>query len=328
MSVRMIPLEGLFNKMRRLVRDLSRRFGKEIDFSVYGQDTEMDRNVIEEIADPLMHIIRNSIDHGIESVVRRREVGKADTGGLELGAKYEGNEIWISVTDDGAGLDREKILAKARERGLVKNETEGMKDEEVWQLIFEPGFSTAEQVSEVSGRGVGMDVVKKNVEKLRGKVDVDTDPGKGTTIVLKIPLTLAIIDGITAQVSNILYALPLSDILEFHKATENQITRTSATRQVLRLRDEIIPVVNLHTFFGGTNGTSSITGGILIITQRNGKKAALLVDEIVGYQQIVVKALPDYLGAMRAMSGCSILGNGEVSLIIDVGSVLKEEFDA
>ena len=169
---------------------------------------------------------------------------------------------------------------------------------------------------------------KKNVEKLRGKVDVDTDPGKGTTIVLKIPLTLAIIDGITAQVSNILYALPLSDILEFHKATENQITRTSATRQVLRLRDEIIPVVNLHTFFGGTNGTSSITGGILIITQRNGKKAALLVDEIVGYQQIVVKALPDYLGAMRAMSGCSILGNGEVSLIIDVGSVLKEEFDA
>ena len=324
MSVRMIPLEGLFNKMRRLVRDLSRKFSKDINLKVRGQETEMDRNVIEEIADPLMHIIRNAIDHGVEGAESRKAAGKGPSGTISLGAKYEGNEIWIIVKDDGRGLDREKILKKAEERQLLKGESDALTDEDIWQLLFEPGFSTAEKVSEISGRGVGMDVVKRNVEKLRGKIDISTVPGQGTEIILKIPLTLAIIDGITAQVGNILYAVPLGDILEFHKAKPEQITNTDANREVLTLRDKLIPVVKLHEFFETASEKTETGDGILIVTRRNGRQAALLVDEIIGYHQIVVKALPEYMGEMRAISGCSILGNGEVSLIIDTGSLLKE----
>ncbi|MAG14051.1 MAG: chemotaxis protein CheA [Spirochaetales bacterium] len=325
MSVRMIPLEGLFNKMRRLVRDLSKRFGKKINFSIYGQDTEMDRNVIEEISDPLVHIIRNAIDHGIEDEKIRSDSGKNGTGTLELGAKYEGNEIWITVKDDGAGLSREKILNKALDRNLISGNEE-LRDEEVWDLILEPGFSTAAKVSEISGRGVGMDVVKKNIEKLRGKIDIRSREGEGTEIILKIPLTLAIIEGITVRVGEFLYAMPLGDILEFHKADRSQITKADADREVLSLRDEILPVIKMHEFFNGENGVDA-TDGILIVVQANGRKATMLVDEIAGYQQIVVKGLPEYLGRMRAISGCSILGDGQVSLIIDVGSILKESLN-
>jgi two-component system, chemotaxis family, sensor kinase CheA len=327
MTVRMIPLEGLFNKMKRLVRDLSRRFDKEISFEVSGQETEMDRNVIEEIADPLMHIIRNAIDHGVEDAESRSAKGKELQGTIGLSAKYEGNEIWISIKDDGKGLDRERILKKAEEQDLLKTDAETMTDEEVWQLVFEAGFSTAETVSEISGRGVGMDVVKRNVEKLRGKIDIESETGNGTEIILKIPLTLAIIDGITAKVGNVLYAIPLGDILEFHKTEQGQITKTDASREVLNLRENIIPIIKLYSFFGTTSEKTETLDGILIVTQRHGRKAALLVDEIIGYHQIVVKALPDYLARMRAISGCSILGDGEVSLIIDVGSLLSEELE-
>ena len=328
MTVRMIPLEAMFNKMRRLVRDLSKRFSKTVNLEVSGQETEMDRNVIEEIADPLMHIIRNAIDHGIEDPEERKKAGKSEVGSLKLGARYEGNEIWISVADDGSGLDRERILAKAGQSGLLRAETtESLTDAEVWQLVFEPGFSTAEQVSEISGRGVGMDVVKRNIEKLRGKIDIESKPSEGCEITLKIPLTLAIIDGITAGVGDVLYAIPLGDILEFHKASEAQVTRTNGHREVLKLREDIIPIVKLHLFFGTPTDRSGVTDGILIITHQRGMKAALLVDEVVGYQQIVVKALPDYLGSMRAISGCAILGNGEVSLIIDVGELSRVEFE-
>ena len=327
MTVRMIPLEGLFNKMKRLVRDLTKKFDKKINLVVSGQETEMDRNVMEEIADPLMHIIRNSIDHGVESQDARSAAGKDPAGTIQLKAKYEGNEIWITVKDDGNGLNREKILAKAKERGLLKTDENTIPDEEVWQLIFEAGFSTAAQVSEVSGRGVGMDVVKRNVEKLRGTIGITSETGMGTDFTLKIPLTLAIIDGITVKVGNVLYAIPLNDILEFVKAEKEQIVRTDKNRVVLKLRDGIIPVVELHDFFGSKGEKTEITEGILIVTYRNDKKATLLVDEIVGYHQIVVKSLPASLGSMRAISGCSILSNGEVSLIIDVGSLMLEEFE-
>ncbi len=327
MTVRMIPLEGLFNKIRRLVRDLSRKFDKPVDFKISGQDTEMDRNVIEEISDPLVHIIRNSIDHGIEDAEDRQRQGKDPVGHVSLSAKYEGKEIWITIKDDGAGLNREKILSKAEERGLLKGNAETLKDDEIWKLIFEPGFSTAEKVSEVSGRGVGMDVVKRNIEKLRGKIDILSNKGEGTGIILKIPLTLAIIDGITATVGNILFAFPLSDILEFHKADISRITNTDSTREVLRLRDEIIPVIKLYEFFGTKTKKTGTTEGILIIIHANGKKAGVLVDNIVGYQQIVVKGLPGYMSGMRAVSGCSIIGNGEVGLIIDTGALLRQEIN-
>ncbi len=325
MTVRMIPLEGLFNKMRRLVRDLSRKFEKKINFVVSGQETEMDRNVIEEVADPLVHIIRNAIDHGIED--REARAGKNKVGSVFLDAKYEGNEIWITVKDDGAGLDKERILAKAVERELIKADSETLPDEELWKLILEPGFSTAEKVSEISGRGVGMDVVKRNIEKLRGKIGINSSRGQGTEIILKIPLTLAILDGITARVGNMLFAFPISEIIEFHKASEDQITKTETNSEVLKLREDIIPVVQLYKFLNVKANKEKIVDGILIISQSNNRKAGLLVDEVVGYQQIVVKALPRYLGDLKAISGCSIMGNGDVSLILDIGALLKEVFN-
>jgi len=210
---------------------------------------------------------------------------------------------------------------------LLKTDTEDMENDELWQLIFEPGFSTAKKVSDVSGRGVGMDVVKRNIEKIRGKIDIKSATGQGTEIILKIPLTLAIIDGVTVRVGNVLYALPLDDILEFHKATQKEITRTDTQQEVLLLREELIPVVKLYNFFNSETEKPEATDGIMCITQSNGRKMGLLVDEIVGYQQIVVKALPEFLGYMRAISGCSILGSGEVSLIIDAGALLKMELE-
>jgi two-component system chemotaxis sensor kinase CheA len=327
MTVRMIPLEGLFNKMRRLVRDLSKKFDKNVLMEVSGQETEMDRNVIEQISDPLVHVMRNSIDHGIEDGATRVAAGKPKEGRLQLNAKYEGNEIWITIKDDGKGLSREKILAKAEERGMLKGDEENRPDEDIWKMIFEPGFSTAAQVSDVSGRGVGMDVVRRNIEKLKGKISVTSKTGEGTEIILKIPLTLAIMDGISVKVGNCNYAMALGDILEFHKATEGQVVNTDGRHSVLKLRDELMPIIKLHEFYEIDTKKKEVTDGILIITNSNNRKAAVLVDDIIGYQQIVVKSLPGYIGSIRAVSGCSIMGDGEVSLIIDMGSLLKEELD-
>ncbi len=327
MSMRMIPLDGIFNKMKRLVRDLSRKFNKEINFTISGQETEMDRNVIEKISDPLIHIIRNALDHGIEDTETRLKRNKTKIGNLHLGAKYEGNEIWITVKDDGAGLDREKIISKAKERGLLQSSEEKLSDEEVWQLIFEPGFSTAEKVSEISGRGVGMDVVRRNIEELKGKIEIKSSFGEGTEIILKIPLTLAIFDGIILKTGNTIFALTLDDILEFHKASKEQITKTDSNREVFKLRDKIIPIIKLREFFKLNNGKINTSEGLLIIVKANNRIAALLVDEIIGYQQIVIKALPRYVSNIKAISGCSLLGNGEVSLIIDTGALLKYELN-
>jgi two-component system, chemotaxis family, sensor kinase CheA len=324
MTLRMIPLEGMFNKMRRLVRDLAKRFGKTINLKVTGQDTEMDRSVIEEISDPMVHIIRNAIDHGIEDEKARIADGKPGAGNISLSAKYEGNEIWITVHDDGAGLNRKLILNKAKTKDLLKTDPDSMTDEEVWQLVFEPGFSTAETVSDISGRGVGMDVVRQNIEKLRGKIDIVSVTGKSSDIIMKIPLTVAILDGITVRVGNALYAFPIGDILEFYKPMARNISKTDSRREVIKLREEILPIIKLNDFFGLASGARTIKDGIVLITQANGRKAGLLVDEILGNYQIVVKALPDYLGATKIVSGCSILGNGEVALIIDVAVLLKE----
>ena len=324
MSVRMIPLEGLFSKMRRLVRDLSRKFDKRVNLVVTGEETEMDRNVIEEISDPLVHIIRNSIDHGIEDKKTRKSRGKDETGLISLDARYEGNEIWITVNDDGGGLSRDKILRTARERGILKEESQDLSDSEIWQLIFEPGFSTAEKVSEISGRGGGMDVVKKNLEKLRGKIDVSSVIEKGTKIILKIPLTLAIIDAVTVRVGKMLYSIPISDILEFHKAKTSEITCTDSYTEVLNLRKELIPIIKLFTYFRIEQDRTEKDAGIHIIVHNLERKAAVLVDEILGYRQIVIKALPEYLSSMKSTSGCTVLGDGRVSLILDVGSLLQE----
>lgn len=324
MAIRMIPLEGLFNKMRRLVRDLSRKFEKEVNFNISGQDTEMDRNVMEEISDPLVHIIRNAIDHGIETKEKREAAGKDPTGNIWLNARYEGNEIWITVKDDGQGLNRKKILSKAVSHGIVEGDVAAsMPDKEVWPLIFEPGFSTADQVSEISGRGVGMDVVKRNIEKLRGKVDISTESGKGSEIVMRIPLTLAIIDGITVTVGNMMYTIPISDIISFHKVEAGQLTTTQKEGEVLNLRGEILPIIKLHRVFRIETDKKEVSDGIVIIVLSDGKQAAVLVDEIIGNKQVVIKALPEEMGDMEGVSGCTIMGNGEVSLIIDTNTLLQ-----
>ncbi len=324
MSVRMIPLEGMFNKVRRVVRDLSRRIERPITLTDSGGDTEMDRNVIEALSDPLVHIIRNAVDHGIEPPEGRKAAGKAAEGHIDLSARYEGSEIWISVRDDGRGLDRDKIVARAVEKGLATDsEAQSLSDSAVWQFIFHPGFSTAEQVSDVSGRGVGMDVVRRNIEQLRGKIDVLTTPGTGTEIVLKIPLTLAIIDGVITRVGNILYAIPLIDIREFHQVLPGQIVASTSAGEVLRLRENVIPIVRLREFFKRLQVEDHQGKSVFVVVQSGIERAALLVDEIVGYHQIVVKSLPEYMGHMNGLSGCSVLGNGDVSLIIDTNAIVK-----
>ncbi len=323
MMIRMIPLEGLFHKMTRLIRDLSRKFDKPVEFRSSGQETEMDKNVIEQVSDPLVHILRNAIDHGLESPAKRSAAGKPPTGTIYLDAKYEGSEIWISVRDDGAGLDRERILMKAVERGLVKGDPSAVTDDEAWKLIFEPGFSTADVVTEVSGRGVGMDVVKKNLERIRGRVDIKTEKGKGTDFILKIPLTMAIIDGITLRSGQNHYSIPLGDILEFFKATPAQITVTEHGEEAVNLRGAILPLIKLGEVFSIPGAALDPAQGIIIVVQSAGRKACLLIDEVVGNQQIVVKSLSEYLGKVEGVSGCSILGDGTVSFIIDTGRLMS-----
>ena len=324
MMIRMIPLEGLFHKMTRLVRDLSRKFDKPVEFLSTGQDTEMDKNVIEQISDPLVHIIRNAIDHGLESPEQRAASGKIATGTIHLDARYEGSEIWISVKDDGAGLDRERILAKAVERRMIKPEgAGGIPDKEVWALIFEPGFSTADKVTEVSGRGVGMDVVKKNLERIRGKVDIRTAQGEGTEFILKIPLTMAIIEGITVRAGGNFYSIPLGDILEFFKVAPSQLTVAERGEMAVALRGSVMPLVKLGEVFNIKNAILDPTQGIIIVVHSGGHTACILIDEVVGNQQIVVKSLSEYLGKVEGISGCSILGDGTVSFIIDTGKLLS-----
>ncbi len=325
MAIRMIPLDGLFNKMRRLIRDLSKKFDKEITFLISGEETEMDRNVIDQISDPLVHIIRNAIDHGIEKADKRKQNGKDPAGTIKLNAKYEGNEIWISIIDDGGGLNRDRISEIAVERNLLTSDQVLTKpDAEIWPLIFEPGFSTNEVVSEISGRGVGMDVVKKNIEKLRGKVEIISETNKGTTFILQIPLTLAILDGILFRSGEMLCSIPTTDIIEFHKPEKHQITTTRTNQQVLKLRDEIIPLVKLSDFYELSSGIREYTEGILIIATAYEKTIAILVDEIIGNRQFVIKALPEYLNEVKAVSGYSILGGGDVCLVIDTGAFINQ----
>lgn len=322
LSIRMIPLEATFGKMRRLVRDLGRRFEKDVAIEISGEDTEMDKNVIEEISDPLVHIIRNAIDHGIESADQRAAAGKPHRGTIWLSAKHEGNEIWITIKDDGRGLSRDRIMAKAVDRGLVSDGDADLTDEQVYQFIFEPAFSTADQVSEISGRGVGMDVVRQNIEKLRGKIDLKSEPGAGTTFILRIPLTLAILDGVTFSIAGTHYSIPTTDLVTFQGYDTDRITSTSAQHHGFRLRDEVIPIIQYEY------RDDVPEHGVIIVLQSNGHRAALVVDEIVGYRQFVVRSVPSYIKGMRAVSGCSIQGDGSISFIIDVAELMTEELES
>ena len=322
MSIRMVPVEGLFTKMTRVVRDLCHKSNKKIDLNITGSDTEMDKNVIEELSDPLVHMLRNAIDHGIETAENRIAAGKHEEGKITLSAHYEGNEIWIVVEDDGGGLNREKILARAAEKGMLTREPEKMTDNEVWQFIMEPGFSTADKVTDISGRGVGMDVVKKNIEKLRGRLEIYSSFGRGTRFIIRIPLTLAIIDGMVVQVGENKYAVPISEIVQSMKIQQEQIVHTEEMTEVIRVREEMIPIVRLHSAFKINTEMTGLTDGIIVIVQCNGKKYGLFVDHIIGSQQIVVKSMPEFMGRVNGVMGCSIMARGEIGLILDVNGLV------
>lgn len=323
MSVRMMPLEGLFNKMKRLVRDVSLKMDKKVNFEVSGQETEMDKNVIDEIADPLVHILRNAIDHGIESPSARKQKGKHEIGNISLKARYEGNEILIIVKDDGAGINRDKVLKKAIEKGIVTTAPEKMSDKDVYMLVFEPGFSTADKVTDISGRGVGMDVVKKNLEKLHGSVDVTSTLERGSTFTLRIPLTLAIMEAMVIRVGNARYALPLLAVTESFRTNLKNITSTMDGLEVVKIREEVLPVIRLHELFKKQPDSKDLDKGILIIIESREKQVALFADEIVGQQQAVIKGLSDYIGKVPGITGCMILGDGGIGLILDIESLIE-----
>jgi two-component system chemotaxis sensor kinase CheA len=321
MSIRMMPMDYVFSRFPRMVRDLASKLGKRIEFVTHGAATELDKGLIERIVDPLTHLVRNSIDHGIEMPDIRRAAGKSETGKLSLSAGHQGGNIVIEVTDDGGGLNREKILAKAVSQGLPVSDN--MADSDVWQLIFAPGFSTAEAVTDVSGRGVGMDVVKRNITAMGGVVDIRSAKGFGTTISISLPLTLAILDGMSIRVGEEIYILPLGYVVESLQPAPVDVKEISGQGRVVKVRGDYLPLIPLYQMFGIDPRFTDPSQGIVVILESEGKKAALFIDELVGQQQVVVKNLESNYRKVAGISGATILGDGGVSLIIDVAALLR-----
>ncbi|MFP4217093.1 MAG: chemotaxis protein CheW [Phycisphaerae bacterium] len=324
MSLRMVPLKATFQKMARLVRDVSRKAGKQVQFVTEGEDTEIDRTMVETLGDPLIHMMRNSCDHGVETAEDRVAAGKDPTGTVTLRAYHAAGNVVIEIADDGKGLDREKILAKAVERGLVDaNKAKDLPDNEVFGMIFQPGFSTADQVTDVSGRGVGMDVVRKNIESVRGRIEVSSKQGRGTTVTLRLPLTMAIADAMLLRVGEQRYLLPTITIEQSFRPEPGMVTTVTGQGEQVLLRGELLPVFRLNELFDIPESCSDPTEGLLIIIEGEGRRCALMVDEILGQQQVVIKSLGQALGTIAGVSGGAILGDGQVGLILDSTGILK-----
>lgn len=319
MSIRMMPMEYVFSRFPRLVRDLASKLDKQVELTLLGSSTELDKSLIERIIDPLTHLVRNSLDHGIESPEKRRAVGKSESGNLILSAEHQGGNICIEVTDDGAGLNRERILAKALSQGLAVHEN--MSDEEIGMLIFAPGFSTAEQVTDVSGRGVGMDVVKRNIQEMGGHVEIQSKAGAGTTIRILLPLTLAILDGMSVKVSDEVFILPLNAVMESLQPQEQDLHPLAGGERVLEVRGEYLPLVELWKVFDVQGAKTEATQGIVVILQSAGRRFALLVDQLIGQHQVVVKNLESNYRKVPGISAATILGDGSVALIVDVSAL-------
>ena len=319
MSIRMMPMEYVFSRFPRLVRDLASKLGKEVELTLLGSSTELDKSLIERIIDPLTHLVRNSLDHGIESPEKRLLAGKHASGNLTLSAEHQGGNICIEVSDDGAGLNRERILAKALSSGLPVSES--MSDEEVGMLIFAPGFSTAEQVTDVSGRGVGMDVVKRNIQEMGGHVEISSKQGKGTTIRILLPLTLAILDGMSVRVAEEVFILPLNAVMESLQPLAADLHPLAGGERVLEVRGEYLPLVELWNVFDVQGAKTEATQGIVVILQSAGKRYALLVDQLIGQHQVVVKNLESNYRKVPGISAATILGDGSVALIVDVSAL-------
>ncbi len=319
MSIRMMPMEYVFSRFPRLVRDLAGKLGKQVELTLQGSSTELDKSLIERIIDPLTHLVRNSLDHGIESPEKREAAGKSPVGNLILAAEHQGGNICIEVTDDGAGLNRERILAKAMSQGMAVSEN--MTDEEVGMLIFAPGFSTAEQVTDVSGRGVGMDVVKRNIQEMGGHVEIQSKQGAGTTIRILLPLTLAILDGMSVKVNNEVFILPLNAVMESLQPLEDDLHPLAGGERVLEVRGEYLPLVELWKVFNVQGAKTEATQGIVVILQSAGRRYALLVDQLIGQHQVVVKNLESNYRKVPGISAATILGDGSVALIVDISAL-------
>lgn len=321
MSIRMMPMDYVFSRFPRMVRDLANKLGKKVEFVTYGASTELDKGLIERIVDPLTHLVRNSIDHGIEMPAVRLGSGKSEVGKLSLSAVHQGGNIVIEVCDDGGGLHRDKILSKAKQNGLPVSDS--MSDSDVWQLIFAPGFSTAEVVTDVSGRGVGMDVVKRNITQMGGVVDIRSAKGFGTTITISLPLTLAILDGMSIKVGEEIYILPLGFVVESLQPQAEDIKEIKGKGRVIKIRHEYLPLIPLFETFNINPKHTDPSDGITVIVEVDGKKAALFVDDLVGQQQVVVKNIESNYRKIPGISGATILGDGGVSFILDVAAILR-----
>ncbi len=321
MSIRMVPLSATFNKMHRIARDMCKKLEKDVQLEIIGEETEVDKNIIERISDPLMHLVRNSIDHGIESTKERLEKGKTKGGTITLEAKNAGSDVLIIVKDDGKGLNKEKILKKAKENGILVKKEEEMTDKEIYNLILLPGFSTKDQVTEFSGRGVGMDVVTKNIEAVGGTLNVDSVEEKGTIITMKIPLTLAIIDGMNIKVGNSRYTIPTISIKESFRPKDSDIFTDPDGNEMIMVRGECHAVRRLHEIYNVQTEVTRFSEGIIIIVEQDEKTVCVFADELLGQQQVVVKALPKYIQKfkeVKGLAGCTLLGDGNISLILDV----------
>jgi len=321
MSIRMIPMSTVFSRFPRMLRDLAAKLGKKVEFVTQGEATELDKGLVEKITDPLTHLVRNSCDHGIESPAERLANGKSEHGTITLAASHQGGSILIEVRDDGKGLSREKLIKKARERGI--DAPDSMTDAEVWNLIFAPGFSTAEVVTDVSGRGVGMDVVKKNIASLGGSVEIDSAEGYGMSVKVRLPLTLAIMDGMSVGVGEEVYILPLSSVIESFQVQPGIIKTMGGSGRVIEVRDEYMPVLDLEQVFEVPRYDFEHAGGIVVVAEAEGGRVAMLVDELLGQQQVVVKNLEANYRRVNDISGATIMGDGRVALILDVGSLVR-----
>lgn len=325
MSIRMVPLSTTFQKMNRIVRDMCKKLGKDVELEIIGEETEVDKNIIEHISDPLMHLIRNSIDHGIETIEERKNKSKGEKGKITLEAKNSGGDVLISVSDDGRGLSRSKILEKARGNGLIARPENELSDKEVFNFVLLPGFSTKSNITEFSGRGVGMDVVAKNIETVGGSVSIESLENIGTSITLKIPLTLAIIDGMNIKVGNSRYTIPTISIKESFRPKRTDIIQDPDGNEMIMVRGHCYPVLSLQKFFSVKTGITEITDGIIIMVEQNTRSICLFADELLGQQQVVVKALPNYISnhkKIKGLGGCTLLGDGNISLILDISELL------
>jgi two-component system chemotaxis sensor kinase CheA len=321
MSMRMVPLRATFQKLTRVVRDTASKADKIVQFVTEGDDVEIDRNMVDVLSDPLVHMVRNAVDHGVEGPVEREAAGKARVGVVRLHAYHASGNVVVELKDDGRGLHRDKIVKKAIEKGLIETD-KGLTDSDVFNLVFAPGFSTAEQVTDISGRGVGMDVVRRNIEKIHGRIDITSAPGKGSTFAIRLPLTLAVTDGMLVRVGDERFIIPLTHIHMSFRPEPAMLSTVVGRGEVVLLRGELLPIIRLHTLFDVTNAVQSPLDGLLMIVGDGERRQALLVDDLLGQQQVVAKTLGDGLGKVPGVSGGAILGDGRVGLILDVAETV------